>query len=74
MGGRRNYNHEIFPLETRVRVHAFSPMEGTDHEWHGYTGTLIRNGSWVLVRMDKRRQGWPSHDILICNHNLRRVT
>ena len=72
MGGKRTYNHEIFPPGTLVRVHAFSPMEGTDHQWHDHIGTVIRNGMWTLVRMEKRKRDWPSNDVLICNHNLRK--
>lgn len=72
MPGRKVYNYEIFPPGTRVRVHAASPMEGTDHEWHGYTGELIKNGAWTLVRMDDRPRNWPSNDVLLCNHNLRK--
>lgn len=70
MGGRRIYNYHVIPPGTRVRVHAASRGEGTDHEWHGHEGTLIRNGMWVLVKMDKRVRHWPSNEVLICNHNL----
>ena len=71
MGGKRSYNYELFPRDTRVKVHAASPMEGSDHEWHGYVGTIIENGKWVLVRMDKKPRHWPSNEVLLCNHNLR---
>lgn len=73
MGGKRSYNYKTFSPGTRVKVHAASPMEGTDHEWHGYTGTLIKNGAWTLVQMDKKPRHWPSNEVLLCNHNLRRA-
>lgn len=71
MEAKRVYNFGIFPPGTRVQVHAAMSMEGTDHEWHGYVGTIVRNGMWTLVRMDKRPRGWPSNEVLLCNHNLR---
>jgi len=71
MGGKRSYNYELFPRGTRVKVHAPSPMEGSDHEWHGYAGTIIENGEWTRCIMDKRPRNWPSNEVLLCNHNLR---
>lgn len=73
MGSKISYNYEVFPPGTRVKVHAASPREGTDHEWHGYTGTLIRHADWTLVKMDKRPRYWPSNEVWLCNHNLRRL-
>lgn len=70
MGGKRVYNYETFQPGTRVRVRAASPTEGSDHEWHGYTGTLLHNGHWTLVRMDKKPRHWPSKEVLLCSHNL----
>lgn len=71
MGGKREYNYETFAPGTRVKVHAALPMEGTDHDWHGHYGTVMRNGMWTLVRVDKRKRDWPGREVLLCNHNLR---
>ena len=53
----------------RVRVHA-EPSEGTDHEWHGHFGTILRCGQWIEVRMDRTKRYW-SNPVMICAHNLR---
>lgn len=74
VGSIRTYNHEIFPPGTRVKVHAAQPMEGTDHDWHGMTGTVIKNGMWVLVKMDRKHRNWGSQEVHLCNHNLRKLT
>lgn len=73
MGGKRIYNEEVFPPRTRVKVHAPTPMDGSDYDWHGYTGEVISNGHWTLVQMDKKPRHCPSHDVLLCNFNLRRT-
>lgn len=73
MSGKREYNHETFPVGTRVIVHAATPMEGSDYDWHGYTGTLLANGPWTLVQMDSKPRAWPSKEVYLCNHNLRRA-
>ena len=72
MSSRVTYNGETFPVGTRVIVHAASPREGSDYDWHGYTGTLIQNGSWTKVLMDDKPRTWPRREVYICNHNLRR--
>lgn len=73
MGGKVDYNYEEFAPGTRVRICAAHPGEGSDHDWHGHTGTIIHNREWTLVRMDRRKRDWPGQDIYICNHNLRRL-
>jgi hypothetical protein len=71
MGGKRTFNSDDLPIGALVKVHAPVPMDGSDHEWHRTKGIVIAQGPWTLVRMVKRRRGWPSNDVLICTHNLR---
>ncbi len=70
MGGKRVYNQEIHPHGTRIRVHAPQPMDGSDHEWHGYAGVVLANRTWTLCRMDKKPRYWPSREVLLNNFNL----
>lgn len=75
MGGHVEYNYEVFALGTRVKVHAAQPREGSDYDWHGHTGKVIRSGpGFVVVKMDKRRRDWKSDEVFVCNHNLRKAT
>jgi hypothetical protein len=70
MGGKRVYNEEFHPPGTRIRVHAPQPMDGSDHDWHGYKGVVLEHKHWTLCRMDKKPRNWPSHDVLLCDFNL----
>jgi len=72
MGGKRTYNYETFPLGTRIKVHAPQAMDGSDHDWHGYTGMVIAQNHWTVCRMDKKPRHWPSHEVYLNEFNLRR--
>jgi hypothetical protein len=45
-------------------------MDGSDHDWHGYTGTVLEEKNWTLVRMDKKPRHWPSLEVLLSDFNL----
>ena len=52
---------EIFPAGTRVKVNAFDPRIGSDHEWHGHFGVVMKvhGNQWAETMMEKRKRGWP---------------
>lgn len=62
---------EIFPPDTRVIIVA-GKGEGTDQEWNGYTGTVLKwhGCSWASIKMDKHRRYWPRGPVTIIGHNL----
>jgi hypothetical protein len=70
MGSSVKYNYDHLPVGTRIKVHAAQPKEGSDYDWHGYTGTIIEHGHWTLCRMDKKPRHWPSHDVMLCDFHL----
>ncbi len=55
----------------RVRVHA-GPNEGTDYDWHGERGAVVRDheNGWVEIRFDKKLAHWPSRQTTIVHHNV----
>jgi len=60
-----------FPAGTRVKVQCVDTA-GTDLEFEGTTGTVVRPRSWIEVRLDRKVEHWPRNAI-ICPHNLQRI-
>jgi len=59
-----------FPPGTRVIVHAPDPREGSDHEFHGRTGTIVDHGKCRAVEIDRLPRYW-KNPVILCMHNLR---
>jgi len=65
---------ETFPTGSRVVVKA-GPHEGTDHDWNGHAGSVIKwhGCSSASIKMDKHKRHWPRGPIIITGHNLQLV-
>jgi hypothetical protein len=61
---------DTFVVGTRVVVCA-SEAEGTDHEFNGRCGTIVKRGQYVAVDLDRPLKYWPN-PAFICLHNLRK--
>jgi hypothetical protein len=67
---------ELLPVGTRVKVHAAMRREGSDHDWHGRTGTIVNwlgGNSWAEVQMDKPKRDRPN-PVPITAHNLMKAS
>lgn len=60
-----------FPIGSRVIVRA-GKDEGTDHDFNGQSGTIVKFGEALAVEFDKPPR-YGTNPVLICLHNLRPI-
>lgn len=64
----KTYSEE-FPVGARVVVEA-GPTTGTDQEFNGLTGTIVRCGPFIAVQIDRLPRYW-KNPALLSPSNLR---
>ena len=60
-------HEQEFPVGCRVVVQC-APQDGSDYNFQGRAGVIVRHGQFFEVRFDKRLRDWPNPAMINPGH------